>query len=186
MTAVASNVGRRYAKALLEIGVEEGTLNALVDEMTRIAQTYEESEELRRALDNPVVGLEPKRAIAMELIEKLGLGSTARYTLSLLLERRRVKILPDIAMALREMNDARRGVVRAEVRTAIRLSDSYYEKLRQKLEQMTGKRVTLETREDPTLLGGVVTRIGDTVIDGSVRARLQELKSSLMSATSPV
>ena len=85
-----------------------------------------------------------------------------------------------MARALHELSDARKGVLRAEVTTAVPLSDGYYERLRTQLERMTGKRVVVDRRTDPQLIAGVVTRIGDRVFDGSLRSRLQSLKDALM------
>jgi F-type H+-transporting ATPase subunit delta len=100
----------------------------------------------------------------------------------LLNDRRRMPALPAIARSLREMSDLAKGVVRAEVTSATHLSDEYYRKLHGRLEAVTGKKVALEKRVDPALIAGVVTRIGDTVYDGSLSTRLQELKNSLAPA----
>jgi F-type H+-transporting ATPase subunit delta len=89
-------------------------------------------------------------------------------------------VLPAIAQILKEMGDLREGVVRAEVTTAARLPEDYYARLEKKLEKMTGKRVVIDRREDPSLIAGVVTRIGDLVIDGSLRARLLEMTNALL------
>jgi len=175
-------VARRYAKALLEIGEEQKNLDALVDEILRASEAYEASLELRNAVENPLVPRDAKVAILSELADRLGIGATARHTVLLLNDRRRMRVLPGVAQLLKEMTDVRRGVLRAVVTTAVPLGDAYYDRLRGQLEKMTGKRVVLDRREDPTLIGGVVARIGDTVIDGSLRARLQEMKSALLSA----
>jgi F-type H+-transporting ATPase subunit delta len=98
----------------------------------------------------------------------------------LLVDRRRTKTLPYVARMLRELADARKGVVRAEVTTAVALADAYYARLQAQLEKMTGKRVVVDRVIDPTLIAGVVTRIGDRIFDGSLRTRLQSLKDSLM------
>lgn len=175
-------VARRYAKAILELGSEGGNLDALVEELLNLSAAYEASAELRNALENPLVPFEAKKAILGQLAERLGLSATARHTVLLLNDRRRMRVLPGIAQLLKEMTDQRRGVVRAVVTTAVPLADGYYDRLRDRLEKMTGKKVVLDRREDPSLIGGVVARIGDTVIDGSLRARLQEMKSALLSA----
>jgi F-type H+-transporting ATPase subunit delta len=78
------------------------------------------------------------------------------------------------------LSDAKQGVLRAEVTTAVRLSEGYYAKLQAQLEKMTGQRVALDRREDPAILAGVIARIGDRVYDGSLRARLTELGHSLL------
>lgn len=177
---IGSNVARRYAKALLELGAEVGSLKAIVDQTSRAAEVYEASAELRAALDNPLVSHMAKKAILADVADKLAVSPTVKNTLLLLNDRRRLHVLPLIAQLLREMSDLKDGVVRAEVVTAAKLPDAYYAKLTMQLEKMTGKRVVIEKREDPTLIAGVVTRIGDTVIDGSLRTRLDELRNVLM------
>jgi len=177
---IGANVARRYARALLEIGNETSTLSTLVTEVTSLAGAYEESEELQRALDNPLVTHEAKKAILGEIADRSGVSAVAKHTLLLLGDRRRLHALPAIAQLLREMSDAKQGILRAEVTTAVRLSDAYYAKLQQQLEKMTGQRVAIDKREDPSILAGVIARIGDRVYDGSLRSRMTELGQSLL------
>jgi len=176
---IAGVVARRYANALLELGHESGQLDALVEEVTEVAAAYESSAEMRHALENPLFPYEVKKAILTDLAGTIGLGQTARNALLLLNDRRRMRALPGIAKLLREMADRKKGVLRAEVVTAAPLSEAYYGRLQQQLEKMTGKKVVIDRREDPTILAGVVTRIGDTVYDGSLSTRLQEIKHAL-------
>jgi F-type H+-transporting ATPase subunit delta len=175
-----ATVARRYAKALLELGVEVGSLKAIVDQTTFAAEAYASSPELRAALDNPLVPYAAKKGILTDLADRLAVSPTVKNTLLLLGDRRRLHVLPVIAQMLREMSDLREGVLRAEVVTAARLPDTYYARLQGQLEKMTGRRVVIEKREDPALIAGVVTRIGDMVIDGSLRTRLEELKNVLL------
>lgn len=175
-----SIVARRYAQALLELGVEEGNLDKLVEELGAIASAWDSSPELRNALENPLVSHAAKRAVMSELCGQIGATTTARHALLLLVDRRRTKALPHIARTLRELADARKGVVRAEVTTAVPLGEAYYARLQAQLEKMTGKRVVVDRVTDPSLIAGVVTRIGDRILDGSLRTRLQSLKDSLM------
>ncbi len=175
-----TNVARRYAKAILEIGVETSSLPALVEQVTMVAESYAASPELRRALDNPLVALEAKRAILKEVADRAGVTPIVKHTLLLLGDRRRLHALPAIAQLLREMADAKQGILRAEVTTAVRLSDGYYAKLQVELEKMTGQKVAIDRREDPAILAGVIARIGDRVYDGSLRTRLTELGNALL------
>jgi F-type H+-transporting ATPase subunit delta len=180
---IAGVVARRYANALLELGTESGQLDALVEEMSEVASVYETSAELRESLENPLFPHTVKKGILTELATTIGLSQTARNALQLLSDRRRMRALPGIARLLREMSDKKKGVLRAEVVTAAPLSDAYYARLQQQLEKMTGKKVALDRREDPSILAGVVTRIGDTVYDGSLSTRLQEIKHALTPST---
>ena len=175
-----SIVARRYAQALLELGVEGGMLDRLVEELGTVAAAWDTSPELRNALENPLVDHAMKKAVMTELSEQIGATSVTRHALMLLVDRRRTKTLPYVAQFLRELADARKGVVRAEVTTAVALGDAYYARLQTQLEKMTGKKVVVERKTDETLIAGVVTRIGDRILDGSLRTRLQSLKDSLM------
>ncbi len=177
---IGANVARRYARALLEIGVETSTLSALVEEIVTLAGVYEESADLQRALDNPLVAHEAKKAILVDVADRSGVSAVAKHALLLLGDRRRLHALPAIAQLLREMSDAKQGILRAEVITAVRLSDAYYAKLQAQLEKMTGQRVAIDKREDPSILAGVIARIGDRVYDGSLRSRMTELGQSLL------
>lgn len=170
------SIGRRYAKALFEIGKEEGSLAALSAQITSFAQTYASSEELRLALDNPLVTEEAKHQIVVELGKRLGLGETASRALRLVTDRRRLRALPDIAKHLGALVDADANVERATVVSAVPLSEPYVRKLRAELERTTGKKVELTQSVDPSLIAGVVTKVGDRVIDGSLRARLASFR----------
>jgi F-type H+-transporting ATPase subunit delta len=177
---ISTNVARRYARAIFEIGVESNTLSALVEQMTTLADAYKDTPELQHALDNPLVAIDAKRAILSELSDRANASLIAKHTLLLLGDRRRLHALPAIATLLREMSDAKQGVLRAEVTTAVRLSDSYYQKLQLELEKLTGQRVAIDRHEDPSILAGVIARIGDRVYDGSLKTRLTELGNSLV------
>ena len=173
-------IAKRYATAILEIGVETGQLDTLVDELARAAQVYEESGELRAAFDDPLVPAATKKTILDEIAGRLGVSPVTRNTLALLLDRRRVRALPAIAGRLREMADAKRGIVRAEVMTAMPLGEDYFEKLQRELERITGRRVALDRKLEPALVAGVVVRVGDTVYDGSLVARIRAMKEQML------
>lgn len=173
-------IARRYATALLELGTETNQLDAIVDEMSRAAQAFESSQELRTLLSNPLVSPDAKKGVLREVGDRLGFGQATKNTLELLLDRRRVVALPAIAQRLREMADAQRGIVRAEVLTAMPLPEEYFTLLQQQLERVTGRRIALDRKLDPSLIGGVVARVGDTVYDGSLLARLRQMKDSML------
>jgi F-type H+-transporting ATPase subunit delta len=173
-------IAKRYATALLDLGSESGQLDALVEEVRRASQAYESSSELRSAFENPLVPAGAKKAIVVELSQRLNLGATARSFLGMLVDRRRIRALPPISERLREMADLRRGITRAEVVAALPLPEEYYAKLQRELERITGRKVALDRKVDASLLCGVMVRIGDTVYDGSLVARLKQLKDTLL------
>ncbi|MCL2722938.1 MAG: ATP synthase F1 subunit delta [Polyangiaceae bacterium] len=173
-------IAKRYAAALLELGSEAGQLDALVDELGRAAEAYESSRELRSAFEDPLLSASAKKAIMHEVSDRLGLGVTAKNALALLVDRRRVRALPAIAVRLRELADQKRGIVRAEVLAAMPLSEDYFVRLQRELERVTGRRIALDRKIDPSLLCGVVVRVGDTVFDGSLVARLHQMKEAMI------
>ncbi len=177
---IAAHVSRRYARALRDIGVGDGNLDELVADVAKVAAVYEGSVELRASVDSPLVPQATKKAILTDLCDKLAVSKTAKNAMLLLGDRRRLKLVPEIATLLREMSDARKGIVRAEVTTAVALGDAFYQKLQATLEKLTSKRVVLDKKHDPALIGGVVLRIGDLVLDSSLKTRLTGLKQALL------
>ncbi|MBX3216067.1 MAG: ATP synthase F1 subunit delta [Labilithrix sp.] len=173
-------IARRYATALLEIGSETQQLDALVDELQRAAQAYDLSADLRSALADPLVSVQAKHEIVKEVATRLALGQVTKNALALLVDRRRIKALPAIAQRLREMADDKRGVLRAEILTAMPLPEEYFTQLQQQLERVTGRRIALDRKLDPSLICGVVARVGDTVYDGSLIARLRKMKETML------
>lgn len=174
-------VARRYAKALIDLGHETGQLDALVRDIGNIADALEGNEQLRDVRDNPQVPVPARKEVFKEIAERLGAGQLAKNTIMLLIDNGRLRVLPFIARGLREEADRRAGVLRAKVTSAAPLNDSYVQRLAQALETRFKKKVVVERDVDPNLIAGVVTRVGDTIIDGSVKSRLDELKTSLIS-----
>jgi F-type H+-transporting ATPase subunit delta len=171
---------RRYAKAIFELGVETGQLETLVQQIGAFSQCYAESADLEAVLDNPLVPEEQREAILAELAPRLGLGELTLNAIRLLASRHRLAAVPQIAQRLGVLSDENAGVVRATVTSAVALPDEYYRSLAQELEAALSRKVVIERKQDPTLIAGVVTQIGDNTIDGSVRGRLGELERRLL------
>jgi len=175
-------IGRRWARAVFDIGKETGSLTTLTRDISDFAATYAAHDELAGVLDNPLVPEKTREEILREITQRAGLSETARNTVLLLARKRRLAALPEIARQLARLADEDSGIVRAQVTSAGPLSETYISKLRAELEKATGKKVIVEHKQDPSLIAGVVTRIGDQVIDGSVRARLASFRDSLLRA----
>jgi F-type H+-transporting ATPase subunit delta len=173
-------IGRRWARAIFEIGKESNAVAKLTADIGAFAETYAGNQELAEVLVNPLVPEAEREAVIVEIAQRMGLGEAATSTLRLLSRKRRLAALPDIARQLARLADEDQNVVRAEVTSAGPLTDDYLGKLRAELEKATGKKVVITHRQDRSLLGGVVTKIGDQVIDGSVRARLRTFRESLL------
>jgi len=177
---ITGSIGRRYAKALLEIGVKTQSYDALGKELDRTADAFLGSPELRRTLENPVFPLEKRRTILDELARRLALSKTMRNFLMLLLDKGRLPALPDIARAHRALVDEQAGRVRATLIAARPLEPALVERVRAALEKKTGRVVVLSTKEDQAILGGLITQVGDIVYDGSVRQKLATLREELL------
>lgn len=172
-------VATRYARAIFDLGVETNTLPELCEKVGRFARLYAESDELKSVLDNPMVEPEKREVILRDVADRVGLSGTALNAVRLLASRHKLAALPEIAKQLGSLSDQKAGLVRATVTTAVRMPESFYERLRGELEAATARRIVIERREDPAIIGGVVTRIGDNTIDGSVRGQLAEIERSI-------
>jgi F-type H+-transporting ATPase subunit delta len=175
-----SAVGRRYAKALLDLAREQGQLDAILQDVSSISRAWEESAELREIVRNPVIPKPVLKAAVDAVMEKLGVSMLIRNTAKLLADKGRLPQLEDVLDALEELAEAETGHVRVEVTSAKPLSDAYYSRLTEKLQRATERQVVLVKKQDPSLIGGVVTRIGDQVFDGSLSNRLSELRETLL------
>jgi F-type H+-transporting ATPase subunit delta len=174
------SIARRYARALMSIGLETGKLRVIQRELQKVSETFSESEELRNVLRSPHIRQAQRKAVVKTLATRLGITSHVLSTCLLLVDRSRAELLPDISRELEAMVDAHEGVVRAEVVSAAPLSTVYLERLTRALQSATGKKVQIATREDRDLIGGVVTRVGGVVYDGSLRARLSRVRELML------
>ena len=172
-------LARRYANALLGLATQAGNVDKVLSDLRDFEKSWHESKELRSIFENPGIPMATRRQILRDIAAESGMDPLLRDTLLLLSDRGRLSQLPGILDALEEFSEARSGRVRAEVVTASELPDAYFEQLQKVLERVTGKQVTIARRVDASLLGGVVTRIGDRVFDGSLSTRLNELKNEL-------
>ena len=176
---IAGSIGRRYAKALLSIGIESQSYDALGRELDRAAETIATSPELKSALENPVFALSKRHAVLEELARRLALSTPIRNLLLLLLDKNRINALPDIARAHRELVDEQAGRARAVVTSAAPLTPEVEARIKSALEKQTGKTVLIDRKVDASLIGGVVAQVGDMVFDGSVKTQLQQLREQL-------
>jgi F-type H+-transporting ATPase subunit delta len=175
---LASSAAKRYAQAIFSLGKERGTLDAWQSDLALLSSLAENAQ-VATYLTNPSVT--PERKLAT-LDSALGPGvqPETRNLAKLLIERDRTEIIPQI----RELFDAQvredRGIIIADVTTAERLNEAEQELVRQKLHDLTGQTVQLASHVDPEIIGGIVIRIGDQVIDGSVRNKLEKMRSRLI------
>lgn len=182
---IGSAVGKRYATALYELAEERALADKVGRDLRSLAEAWESSPELRAVFENPQFGIEQKRGVIRSLAERLMVHEMVKNTAQMLSDRRRLRHLPEIAEAYDRIGERRSGRVRAEIVSATKLPEAYYQQLEQTLKQATGKDVVLVRREDPSLIAGVVTTVGGRVFDGSLKNRLRELRSRLLASTDP-
>jgi F-type H+-transporting ATPase subunit delta len=173
-------VARRYAKALLTMGKEDTHYKEYGEGLSGFAHLLEREPELRDALLNPIHSREDRRKLLLKMIELLQLPAMVSNLLQLLLDKHRLNVVDGVALAYQEMVDEVENVSRAKVRAAIYLDDATQDRLRKTLEKLTGSTVIMEVAEDPNIIGGIVAKVGDLVLDGSVRSQIDSLKESLI------
>ena len=167
-----------YADALFEVARAEGSLGRVEDELFSVARTVETNDQLRDTLTDQAVPVERRQGIIESLLGGRASGTTTALV-SFVIGSGRGRDLPKIIDRLVEKAAESRAEEVAEVRTAVALDDDQTQRLAAALSKHTGKKVSVKVVVDPSILGGVVAQIGDTVIDGSVRRRLEQLKESL-------
>ena len=180
MAALSGSIARRYAKALFEIGVAEGNYERLGVELNDLAQAFTSSPDLRVALLNPIIAASVKQAVLRAILPRVAPSPSVQRFASLLLERGRIGILQAAARAYRLLADQRTGQVRATVTSAAPLGPGELDRVRRALEARTGRKVIVEASVDPALIGGLVARVGDLVLDGSVQSQLEEMRRRLL------
>ncbi len=176
-----SPVARRYAGALVELANEQDCLEPVSRALEAFGAVVAGSPELTSALNNPGFSRDEMRAVVAKVLERTGTHPVARNFMFLLVDNARVGAFEDILDAFRERYDELTGRVRAEVTSAAALDAATIKTLEDHVRKLTGRQtVVLETKVDPELLGGIVTRVGDLVLDGSIRTQLTELRTRLL------
>jgi F-type H+-transporting ATPase subunit delta len=173
----------RYARALFDVALkEQQDLERVERELTDFSTVVKQHDELSRALLNPAIPAARKRAAVTEILRRATMTTVVAKLLTLLAERDRLIILPDIVDAFRQRVMDYRRVVRAEITTAMPLEAARTQAIERALAQATGRQVMLAATVDPAIIGGVVTRIGSTVYDSSVTGQLTRMKKKLSEA----
>jgi F-type H+-transporting ATPase subunit delta len=175
-------VAERYARAIFELGEQSGQVTVFAEHLRKFNDTLSGNQELFSVLLNPVLPEETRDRVISAVASRLALNLTATNAIRLLGQRQRLRALPEITERVVALADEKNSVVRVTVTSARLLSDSYVQRLTRELEQSTGKRVMLERREDPSLIAGIVTQIGDNTIDGSLKGRLDDYQQRLLTA----
>jgi F-type H+-transporting ATPase subunit delta len=172
-------ISRRYAKALLLIGKEDDNAEKYKEELDGFASLVIKEAGLEQAINNPLYDAKERRSVLKIIIEKLGLSKVVSSFLLLLFDKGRFGYVNEINEFYQKLADELKGISRASLISASELSSEAVNKIRASLAKMTGREVILDIQQDPGLIGGVVTKIGDLVLDGSIKTQLLNMRESL-------
>lgn len=176
---VTGSLARRYARAILEIGTESGNLDKIGADLRTLAAAMHTSPELVTVLTNPAIRRADRRKVIDGLLQRIAAAPQTKNLVYLLLDGERMASLEAISREVTAMIEAKSGRMAAEVTSAKPLDAAQLQQITAALEKLSGKKVAVTKHEDPSLLGGVVAKLGDTVYDGSLRTQLRTLRDEL-------
>jgi F-type H+-transporting ATPase subunit delta len=176
---IGLNIAKKYAKALLKVGLKDGNYETLGQDLNKMADLLKESKELRVALWSPSFPKPTRKAIARKIGERLGLAATTLTFIELLIQKKRMGLFFEITKVYRDLNDEVAERIRATLIIPRDLPADLVQEIKNQMESMTGKGVILSLEKDPSLLGGFLTKIGNVLYDGSLKAQMAKLKANL-------
>jgi len=177
---ISSRAVRRYAKALLKVGLEEGKAEQYGEELSLFNNFLQAEEKLRLVLINPAIHPKQRTSIVEEIAKRLGLSEVIINFLRILVEKNRVKALPDLLQIYRDLLDEAMGRARAVLYTPFDLSEERIKEITRSLEEKVEKKIIMRVEKDPTLIGGVVVKIGGMIYDGSIRTQLRRVRENML------
>lgn len=175
-----SSVARRYAKALIEIGKEEKAYEKYGKELRTVLGVFAGNPELEKFLLNPMHRLEERKAVMAKVAVSHGLSAYVSKFLEILVETRKIRSLDAIIEAYGRYEDALVGRIRAVIESPSEPDTKLLESIKEKLKGSTGKDVILSYQQNPALIGGIVVRIGNTILDGSIKTQLELMKEKIL------
>ena len=173
-------IARRYAKALVNLAEKENDLDNAGKNLTAIAEVYKENSELRQVLSDTKVSSRVKQEILKDVLNTIKTSKLVDTFSRYLLAKRRIDILPDIERAFNLLLQEKLGRIEANVTAAYELPKETVKKLVNAISGYSGKEVQVNVAIDPSIIGGMVTRIGSTVIDGSIKTHLNKIRQSII------
>jgi len=173
-------LARRYAKALFSLGKEQGKTEEYSGQLKAIAELYaDDAVGVGDAVTNPLYPLDVREKVMAKIAESILADAVLASFLKLLIAKKRADILPDIAEAMQAMVDKDQNISHGTIVSAIELKGDLMAKIQATLEKLTGNKVILETQVDPSIIGGIIAKVGDLVLDGSIKTQLNGLKESI-------
>ena len=175
---IGSKVSKRYAKALFSLGQEDGNFKQYGQDLTEFTKFFQDNAEFGQVIANPIFAVEDRRKVLQVVLEKSNFSGVVKNFLSLLLDKNRIGAIEAVTDYYSKLTDEVSGIARAEIVTARPLKEEALGRIEKSLAGLTSKEIKSEVREEKDLIGGIVVKIGDLVLDGSVRAQLEGLKQS--------
>jgi F-type H+-transporting ATPase subunit delta len=175
-----STLSKRYARALLEIGVEQESYEAFGTELRDLYAVSLSNPELVGALANPMFKLAERKALATEVLEKLGGSDMVKRFIGVLIENAKIAQLDDICCAYFALEDDLQGRIRVNVQTPGEPVEGFISALKERLGAQTGKEIIVSHGENPDLLGGFVVKVGNVLLDASLKVQLEHIKEKIV------
>lgn len=175
-----SSASKRFAKALIEIGREENAWDRYGKELRTVVAMFRGNPELEKVLLNPMYKLEERKALMESIASSAGLSAHVSKFFSILVQTRRIGFLDEISEAYSRFEDELSGRIRASVEAPTELGGDVVEEIRKRLGELTGKEVILTCSSNPALLGGLVLKIENTILDGSLKTQLELMKEKIL------
>jgi len=180
---IQGSLARRYARAIIQLAQEEGKVDLFGEELGAMARLFDEAPELFDSLRNPAVPKEKRKEIMKVILDHAKPHPLVRNFMLLVLDRRRIEFLPDMATAYIDLADELAGKVRAKVTSAMPLDSGKVESIKNTLQERIGKTVILETADNSDLIAGLVAQVGNYLFDFSLRSQLQKVRKELMTGS---
>ncbi len=176
-------VSKRYAKALIDLATQEGIVDQIERNFGKTVQTIVQTRNLRNFFFNPVYKSDEKMKLLDMVVKEMAISGLLKKFLEMLIEKDRFPEIQEIYKEYVRLSDQLNNRAEAEITSAAALNDEDKKKLQSRLETLTGKNIYLNIKQDPTLIGGVITRIGSIVYDGSIKSQLAKLKEQIMTSS---
>jgi len=173
-----SRLSKRYARALFSIGQEDGFFSLYGRELEEFTRFYIDNEEFAHAVSSSIFSNEEREKLLQTILDRSGFSDVVINFLNLLVEKNRIKNIESITEYYTGLTDEASNISKAEIITSRPLTEEMLKKINMSIERLTSKKIKPEVKEDKSLIGGIVVKIGDLVLDGSVKTQLEGLKES--------
>lgn len=172
-------ISRRYARALLSLGKEDGNYLKYGEELKAFSELLKRETQARYILQSPIYDFTDRSKLLKAILEKTGFSPIINNFIQLLLTKGRIQYLEDICIFYSQLTDELSNIKRAMVTTAVQLSEDIIQRIQAALKEVVKKEVVVTVNQDPSIIGGIIAQVGDLTLDGSLRTQLKSLSQSL-------